>query len=112
MPRLIGPQRALRLLYSADFLEAAEAKAIGYAAEMVAPEALMDTAMAEARRYLQASPFSLRHIKSLVWQGLERDVSEHMAAHVETLTACFRSEDHKEGVASFLERRPAKFVGR
>jgi enoyl-CoA hydratase len=50
-------------------------------------------------------------MKSLVWQGLERDVGEHMAAHVEALTACFRSADHKEGVAAFLERRPAQFTG-
>ena len=106
LPRLIGPSRALRLLYSGAFLEAQEAHAIGYAAEIVAPETL-----AEARRYLASSPFSLKRMKQLVWQGLERDVGEHMAAHVEALTACFRSADHKEGVAAFLERRPAKFIG-
>ena len=75
LPRLIGPSRALRLLYSGAFLEAAEAKEIGYAAEVVAPEALMDAARAEARRYLASSPFSLRHMKDLVWRGLERDVA-------------------------------------
>ena len=57
-------------------------------------------------------PFSLTRMKELIWRGLERDVGDHMAAHVEALQACFKSEDHKEGVASFLERRPAKFVGR
>ena len=112
LPRLIGPSRALRLLYSGDFLEAAEAAAIGYVNELVEPEALMDAARAEARRYLKSSPFSIRHMKALVWQGLERDVATHMAAHVEALQACFKSADHKEGVASFLERRPAQFVGR
>jgi enoyl-CoA hydratase len=112
LPRIIGPHRALRLLYSGDFLSAQEAMAIGYAAELVEPEALADAALTEARRYLKSSPFSIRHMKALVWQGLERDVSEHMAAHTEALTACFRSADHKEGVASFLERRPANFVGR
>jgi enoyl-CoA hydratase/carnithine racemase len=112
LPRIIGPHRALRLLYSGDFLSAAEAVSIGYAAELVEPEALADTALAEARRYLKSSPFSIRHIKALVWQGLERDVSEHMAVHREAITACFHSADHKEGVASFLERRPANFVGR
>ena len=112
LPRLIGPSRALRLLYSGDFLEAAEACEIGYANDIVAPEALMEAARTEARRYLQSSPFSLRHMKTLVWRGLERDVAEHMQAHVEALSACFKSADHKEGVASFLEKRPAKFVGR
>ena len=72
----------------------------------------MQAAYTEASRYLNSSPFSIRHIKDLVWHGLERDVAEHMTAHVEALQAAFKSEDHKEGVASFLERRPAKFVGR
>jgi enoyl-CoA hydratase len=112
LPRLIGPSRALRLLYTGAFLEAAEAHAIGYALEVVEPEKLQEAARAEAKRYLASSPFSLRHMKSLVWQGLERDVGAHMRAHVEALTACFRSADHKEGVAAFLEKRPAKFTGR
>jgi enoyl-CoA hydratase len=111
LPRLIGPSRALRLLYSGAFLEAKEAREIGYANELVAPEALMDAARAEARKYLQSSPFSLRHMKHLVWRGLERDVAHHMGAHVEALSACFKSADHKEGVAAFLEKRPARFVG-
>jgi enoyl-CoA hydratase len=112
LPRLIGPHRALRLLYSGAFLGAEEAHAIGYAAQVAAPEDLAETAMAEARSYLASSPFSLRRMKELVWRGLERDVGEHMDAHVEALSACFRSADHKEGVAAFLERRPANFVGR
>lgn len=112
LPRIIGPQRALRLLYSAAFLEAEEALAIGYAAEVVAPEALADAARAEARRYLVNSPFSHARIKELVWRGLERDVEEHMKHHLAAMAECFASEDHKEGVASFLERRPARFTGR
>jgi enoyl-CoA hydratase/carnithine racemase len=112
LPRIIGPHRALRLLYSGDFLSAEEAMAIGYAAELVEPEQLAEAALTEARRYLKSSPFSIRHMKALVWQGLERSVSEHMAVHLETMAACFQSADHKEGVASFLERRPANFVGR
>lgn len=112
LPRIIGPQRALRLLYSAAFLEAPEALAIGYAAEVVEPEALAEAARAEARRYLTTSPFAQARMKALVWEGLERDVAEHMKHHLAAMAECFASEDHKEGVASFLERRPAKFTGR
>jgi enoyl-CoA hydratase len=111
LPRLIGPSRALRLLYSGAFLEAEEAFAIGYANRVVAPEALAEAAREEAERYLASSPLSLRRIKALVWNGLERDVAEHMADHVEAMKACFKSADHKEGVAAFLERRPARFTG-
>jgi enoyl-CoA hydratase/carnithine racemase len=112
LPRLVGPSRALRLLYSGAILEAGEAHAIGYANEVVAPDFLMHAARAEARRYLQSSPLSLRYMKELVWRGLEREVGAHMQAHVQALSACFKSADHKEGVAAFLEKRPATFVGR
>lgn len=111
LPRIIGPSRALRLLYSGAFLEAEEALAIGYANAVAEPETLLDAARAEARRYLASSPFSIRRMKELVWKGLERDVADHMQAHVTALSACFKSADHKEGVASFLEKRPAKFTG-
>lgn len=112
LPRIIGPSRALRLLYSGAFLEAEEALAIGYANAIAQPETLLDAARAEARRYLASSPFSIRRMKELVWKGLERDVTDHMQAHVTALSACFKSADHKEGVASFLEKRPAKFTGK
>ena len=111
LPRLIGPSQTLRLLYSGGFLEAQEALDIGYAAKLVAPEALADAAREEAERYLASSPLSLRKIKALVWKGMERDVAAHMADHVEAMKACFKSADHKEGVAAFLERRPARFTG-
>jgi enoyl-CoA hydratase len=112
LPRLIGVQQALRLLYSGEFLGAAEALEIGYVSAIVEPDDLADAARAEATRYLAGSPFSQRLIKDLVYRGLGRDLSEHIASHVPALQACFASEDHKEGVASFLERREPHFTGR
>lgn len=112
LPRLIGPSRALRLLYSGAFLDAEEALSIGYANAITEPENLLEAARTEARRYLASSPFSIRRMKELVWKGMERDVADHMQAHVTALSACFKSADHKEGVASFLEKRPAKFTGK
>ena len=112
LPRIIGLAPALRLLYSGEFLSADDALALGYVSRVVAPEDLMDAARAEATRFLNGSPFSQRLIKDLVYRGLERDLGEHMRNHVTSLQACFRSEDHKEGVAAFLERREANFIGR
>ena len=112
LPRIIGLPAALRLLYSGDFLSADDALTLGYVARVVEPAALMDAARDEARRFLGGSPFSQRLIKDLVYRGLERDLGEHMRNHVDALKACFRSEDHKEGVASFLERREPRFTGR
>ena len=112
LPRLIGVTEALRLLYSGEFLSAEDALALGYVSRVVEPDALLDAAREEAKRFLVGSPFSIQRIKQLVYAGLERDVGAHMGAHRSALVECFRSEDHKEGVAAFLERRPAQFVGR
>ena len=112
LPRLIGVPHALRLLYSGEFLAADEALSVGFAAQVVEPDDLLATALGEARRYLAGSPFAIAQVKRLVYDGLERSVGEHLRVHAEAMAACFASEDHREGVASFLERRPANFVGR
>ena len=112
LPRLIGLQPALRLLYSGDFLTASEALAIGYVSQVVEPEHLAGAAKAEAERFLQGSPFSVSRIKKLVYDGLDRSSEEHIEHHRQALEECFHSQDHAEGIASFLERRPPKFTGR
>lgn len=112
LPRLVGPQQALRLLYGGAFLSAEEALAQGYVLRVVEPEALLGAAREEAHRFLEGSPLSQRLAKELVYRGLAREVQAHMEAHTRALRTCFDSEDHREGVAAFLERRPARFTGR
>jgi enoyl-CoA hydratase/carnithine racemase len=111
LPRLVGPARALELLYSGRFVAAEEALALGYVSRVVPPEACLPAARELAQSFLAGSQFSHRRMKELVYRGLERSHAEHMAAHAEALTACFRSADHEEGVAAFLEKRPARFTG-
>jgi enoyl-CoA hydratase len=112
LPRLVGLPTALRILYSGDFVSAAEALEIGYVAAVVPPEELMAAAAAEAQRFLRGSPFAIQRVKELVYRGLESSSADHLDRHRQALSECFASEDHKEGVASFLERREAKFTGR
>ena len=111
LPRLVGAPAALDLLYSGRIIDAPEALALGFVSRVVEPDDIRDAALEVAHAYLAGSPFAIGRIKQLVYRGLERDVSSHMAAHVEALSACFKSDDHAEGVASFLERRPPEFTG-
>ena len=112
LPRLIGPTAAVRLLFSGEIIDAAEALRLGFVTQVVEPEDLPAAAEAEARRYLDASPFAVRRTKELVYGGMFRPVDEHLRETARLLEECFRSEDHREGVAAFLERRPAAFTGR
>jgi 2-(1,2-epoxy-1,2-dihydrophenyl)acetyl-CoA isomerase len=112
LPRIVGLPKALDLVFSGEFLDAATALEIGFAKRVVEPEQVLDAAREEATRYLAGSPFAIRLAKRLMYEGLEKTMTDHARANGEAMAKCFASEDHKEGVASFLERRPAKFVGR
>jgi enoyl-CoA hydratase/carnithine racemase len=112
LPRIVGLAEAARLLYSGEMIDAAEALRIGYVQAVVPPEALMAAARAEAARFAKGSPFAVRRMKRLLWEGLNQTAQEHYEATKQALFECFVSADHKEGVAAFLEKRPAVFTGR
>lgn len=112
LPKLIGTSQALWLLYSGEFISAREAHELKFVSGVFEPEELEDRTNDLTEAILQGSPFSHQRIKTLVYEGLGNEVSEHMVNHTKALAECFKSDDHKEGVASFLERRPARFTGR
>jgi enoyl-CoA hydratase len=111
LPRIVGLQPALRLLYTGEMIDAAEALRLGYVLDVVPSDDLLPAAMQLAESIAAGSPHSLGLVKSLVHQGLTAPVDEHMQRHTTALAACFKSDDHREGVAAFLERRPAQFTG-
>jgi len=111
LPRIIGLQNALRLLYTGDMIDASEALRLGYVIDVVDHESLDDVVFGLAHRIASGSPHSLRLIKRLAYEGLTSSVGEHMERHTSAMSASFRSDDHREGVQAFLERRPARFTG-
>jgi enoyl-CoA hydratase/carnithine racemase len=112
LPRIVGLQNALRLLYTGEIIDAQEALRLGYLLDVVSPDELPQRTQQLAEAVAAGSPHSMSLIKQLVYAGATSSVDEHMARHTTALAACFRSDDHREGVASFLERRPAQFTGR
>jgi enoyl-CoA hydratase/carnithine racemase len=111
LPRQIGLTAALRLVLSGDFLSADEALAIGYVSAVVEPGAVVEAACAEASRLSRGSPLAGRLVKELMYAGLQRELGDHLRHNREALATCFTSDDHREGVAAFLERREARFTG-
>jgi len=112
LPRQIGVGPALRLLYTGEDLDAGQALALGFATEVVEPDELPAAAERLARTIATASPFALVRTKKLVLEGAGADLRAHVGATRVAMAECFASADHAEGVASFLEKRPARFTGR
>lgn len=110
--RQIGVATAARLLYTGEDLTADAALALGFATAVVSPEQLTAATHELAASIAQASPFALARTKRLLLDGAGRELGAHVDATRAAMAECFASEDHAEGVAAFLQRRPAQFTGR
>lgn len=111
LPRLVPIGTAKRLLFTGDRISAAEALDIGLV-DIVAPKGeAMREAMNLAQRIAKNAPLAVAAAKRAVNLGVELNLSEALRLEARLLGELFRSKDVKEGVAAFLERRPAKFQG-
>lgn len=112
LPRIVGLQNAARLLYSGEIVSAAEAKAIGYVLDVVPDGELQDRALALAHSVARGGPLATGEVKRLLYQGLTREVMDHMKDNSETLNRMFASDDFKEGVQAFIQHREPAWTGK
>jgi len=114
LPRLVGISRALRWCYTGAVFGADEALAGGLVEQVVPPADLLPTAQALAREIADnAAPVSIALTRQMLWRGL--GMHDPMEAHrIESRGILTRSQsaDAQEGVAAFLEKRPARFPDR
>lgn len=112
LPRLVGMAHAADLLYSARVVRAPEALAMGLVNRVVPLADFESEVMAYARAMArEVSPRSLKEMKREVWAAQFQGLDEAIEAANKDMTASFASADFKEGVAHFVEKRPARFTG-
>src|SRR6202030_281619 len=113
LPRIIGIANALDLLFSARTIDAAEALRIGLVNRVFPQETFLEKVQESAQELASTvSPRSLRIIKRQVYEAMSQPLAEAFDISVREMMACFRTEDFKEGVAHFVEKRPAAFTGK
>lgn len=112
LTRAVGPRRAIELLTTAAPFSADQAKAWGVVSDVVPPEALMDTVLAVARQIASRAPLSVRGAKRVVHGGLDLELKQAMDLELTVYNHLFTTEDRREGVASFNEKRTPRFEGR
>jgi enoyl-CoA hydratase/3-hydroxyacyl-CoA dehydrogenase len=109
LPRLVGEGRARELNLTGDPIPADEAYAFGLANRVVADEELFDTALAWARKLSQQAPLAVERIKRVSAAG---DIDAGIEQEKQAFLEVFTSEDGREGVSAFVEKRRPRFRGR
>ncbi|GAB6039217.1 short-chain-enoyl-CoA hydratase [Fundidesulfovibrio butyratiphilus] len=112
LPRLVGKGRAKELLFTADIIGADEAYRIGLVNKVLAPEELMNAAKALAGKIMSKAPVAVTVTKACVNEGLDTDLETGCAYEGEAFGLTFGTEDQKEGMGAFVEKRAATFKGK
>lgn len=112
LARLVGAGQAMRIALTGDFIEADEAYRIGLVEFLVAEGKHFDKARDLAERMARWSPVALRLAKQSVRAALETPLSAGLELERELFLSAFTSEDGREGVRAFVEKRKPEFKGR
>jgi enoyl-CoA hydratase/3-hydroxyacyl-CoA dehydrogenase len=109
LARLVGEGKALELNLTGEAISAEEAYRLGLANEVVPDHELFDTALNWARKLAGQAPVAIEQIKTVSAKG---DLDEGIAAEKQGFAKAFQSEDAKEGISAFIQKRTPKFKGK
>jgi len=112
LPRLVGPARAAAMALLNDPVAADEAERLGLVLSVVPADRLLDEARAIARRLAEGAPRALELTKEALNAAFDRDFEAALELEARLQDVAGRTDDHREGMAAFVEKRRPRFTGR
>lgn len=112
LPRIVGWSKAAELLFTARTLTAEQSRELGLVSSVVPADELWDRTMELADEIATNAPMAVRAAKRLMRHGMTEDFEDHVQRQYLALLPLFASQDFREGLASYLEKRPPEFTGR
>jgi len=112
LARAVGERRAKELILSGLPFSAAEAEAWGFVNRVIEPAALIESTLAVARRIAANGPIAVRQAKQAIHRGMQMSVWDGLAFEIEAYNRLVPTEDRREGVLAFNEKRKPLFRGR
>ena len=109
LPRLIGTARACEMIFTGDVINAQTAYQIGLVNQVVADSELKTTTLTLLEKLVARPQKALALAKRAIYQGIEQNLDSMLDYETAAQTECFKSEDAKEGIQAFLQRREPQF---
>ncbi|WP_188584773.1 crotonase/enoyl-CoA hydratase family protein [Gordonia jinhuaensis] len=111
LTKAIGPARAAEMALTGDRVDAETALRWGLVNEVVDPEALMDAAVALARRVTKNPPHSVRMAKRLLRESMHQSLESLLEMSAAMQALAHHTDDHREALSAFLDKRPGSYTG-
>jgi 2-(1,2-epoxy-1,2-dihydrophenyl)acetyl-CoA isomerase len=112
LPRIVGMAKAAELIFTGDLIDAEEALRLGIVSRVVAPEELMPAVHELARKIAAGPPVAIRLARRALYHNAECDLRQALEFETFAQNVCQETDDAREGIRAFVEKRAPVFRGR